>query len=144
MSQPVLPRLFVVDDELILVSTLAIILNMSGFRAIPFTSAERALQAAETEAPSILLSDVQMPRMDGIELAIKFKALHPSCKVLLFSGVPNTAERLGVAKSQGHDFQVLAKPIHPSELLNAIAQLRGEGIAIGPRHSAPNNSRHLP
>ena len=57
MSQPVLPRLFVVDDELILVSTLAIILNMSGFRAIPFTSAERALQAAETEAPSILLSD---------------------------------------------------------------------------------------
>jgi CheY-like chemotaxis protein len=123
MPQPVSPSLFVVDDEPLLVSTLATILNSSGFRAVPFTSAEQALHAAETDAPSILLCDVHMPGINGIELAIRFRALYPSCKVLLLSGFPNTADLLGVAKSQGHNFQVLAKPTHPTDLLNAIAHL---------------------
>jgi DNA-binding NtrC family response regulator len=123
MSLSVSTRLFVVDDEPTLVSTLATILNASGYRAVAFTSAEQALHAAETDTPSILFSDVHMPGMNGIELAIKFKTLYPACKILLFSGFPATADLLDEAKSQGHEFQVLAKPMHPTELLTAIAHL---------------------
>jgi FixJ family two-component response regulator len=123
MSQPTPPRLFVVDDEPLLVSTLADILNMSGFRAFPFTAALQALQAAEEEAPSILLSDVQMPGMNGIELAILFKGLYPACKILLFSGFSDISQLLESAKTQGHDFQILPKPMQPPELLSAIRGL---------------------
>ena len=123
MSQAAPPRLFVVDDEPLLVSTLATILNMSGFLALPFQSAAEALQAAETEAPSILLSDVQMPGMNGIELAIQFRGRYPACKVLLFSGFTDTSQLLENAKRQGHNFQVMAKPMQPTELLVALRQL---------------------
>jgi CheY-like chemotaxis protein len=117
------PRLFVVDDEPILVSTLAAILNASGFRAVAFTSAEQAMKAAETDAPSILFCDVHLLGMNGIELAIRFKALYPSCKTLLFSGFPGAADLLRDAESHGHEFRLLAKPMHPTEVLTAIGQL---------------------
>ncbi len=123
MSQPTLPRLFVVDDEPLLVETLAKILNLSGFVAFPFTAAVQALQAAATEAPSILLTDVQMPSMNGIELAIQFRLLYPDCKILLFSGFTDTSQLLENAKRQGHHFQVMAKPMQPAELLTALHHL---------------------
>lgn len=123
MSQPMLPRLFVVDDEPLLVSTLARILNMSGFHAVAFTGASEALKAAEEDAPSILLSDVQMPEMNGIELAILFRGLYPACKILLFSGFADTTQLLEDARRQGHDFHVLPKPMKPTDLLMALRRL---------------------
>jgi DNA-binding NtrC family response regulator len=114
------PRLFVVDDEPVLLSTLAAILNLSGYTAISFATAEETLLAAEADPPSILLCDVHLSGMNGVELAILFKTRYPSCKIALLSGSPETAELLVTAKSQGHEFQVLAKPIHPTDLLAAI------------------------
>lgn len=115
---------FVVDDEPIIVLTVAAILNQSGFRATGLESAEAAIQAAESECPDLLITDVSMPGMNGIELAIRFKTICPSCKVVLFSGHLATAGLLKVASGQGHDFTILAKPVHPKDLLDAI-----EGIS---------------
>jgi DNA-binding NtrC family response regulator len=61
--------------------------------------------------------------MNGIELAIQIKSKHPKCKVLLFSGQTVTADLLETANKQGHDFVLLAKPIHPTDLLAAIKRL---------------------
>jgi DNA-binding NtrC family response regulator len=111
---------FVVDDEPVIASTLAAILNASGFRATAFTSPEDAIKAAEREGPSLLISDVVMPGMNGVELAIHLKSLCPKCKVLLFSGQAATREIIDLARNAGHDFELLAKPIHPKDLLAAI------------------------
>ena len=66
--------------------------------------------------------DVIMPDMNGIEAAIHIRKFLPSCKVLLFSGQAATADLLESARSQGHEFEILAKPVHPQDLL---AKLRG-------------------
>ena len=58
-----------------------------------------------------------MPGMTGVELAIHFRKLHPECKVLLFSGQAATADLLAKAREQGHDFELLTKPVHPVDLL---------------------------
>jgi CheY-like chemotaxis protein len=81
------------------------------------------MKAAETDAPSILFCDVHMLGLNGIELAIRFKALYAACKTLLFSGFPGAADLLKDAESQGHQFRLLVKPMHPAEVLTAIAQL---------------------
>jgi len=60
--------------------------------------------------------------MNGIELAIAVRQAVPSCRVLLFSGHSSTADMLARARESGHDFAVLAKPLHPTELLAQISQ----------------------
>jgi DNA-binding NtrC family response regulator len=108
---------FVVDDEAVIAQTLAKILNHSGFSATAFEDPFEAILAAKTRPPQLLISDVMMPGMTGIALAIKFRSEHPDCRVLLFSGQASTANLLEEARSQGYDFELLLKPIHPADLL---------------------------
>jgi CheY-like chemotaxis protein len=64
-------RVFVVDDENIIASTLALILQHKGFDATPFTKPFEALRAACSQAPDLLVTNVVMPLLSGIELAIQ-------------------------------------------------------------------------
>ena len=115
-------RVFVVDDEGTISSTLAAILRLSGYRAESFTNPLEALSRTMEAPPDLLISDVVMPQMSGVELAIQIRALCSSCKILLFSGQAATADFLTQAREDGHDFQLLSKPIHPKDLLLAIRQ----------------------
>jgi CheY-like chemotaxis protein len=117
------PVAFVVDDEEVIASTLAAILKVSGFSATAFSDPWEALKTAESQPPSLVISDVIMPGMNGIELAVQLRSKYPNCKILLFSGQAATADLLESARSEGHDFVLLEKPIHPSDLLAAIKKL---------------------
>jgi DNA-binding NtrC family response regulator len=108
---------FVVDDEVVIAQTLATILNNVGFQASAFDRPQKAIAACAERPPHLLITDVAMPGMTGIELAIHFRKTQPECKVLLFSGQASTANLLEQARAQGYDFDLLAKPIHPSDLL---------------------------
>lgn len=113
-------RIFVVDDEFIIASTLATILQKSGFQATSYTEPLKALTAARTQPPDLVISDVMMPEISGIDLAIQLKKDCPACKILLFSGQAATANLLERARQEGHDFELLSKPIHPVEFLMKI------------------------
>jgi DNA-binding NtrC family response regulator len=80
----------------------------------------QALRSAEAECPDYLISDVVMPKLNGIDLGVQFKAIYPSCKILLFSGQAATADLMQSARKSGHNFNLLTKPIHPKGLLAAI------------------------
>jgi CheY-like chemotaxis protein len=113
---------FVVDDEQLIASTLTTILKLNGYDARCFTNPLEALDAARTLGPDLLISDVVMPELSGIDLAVRLKEECPACKVLLFSGQAMTIDLLQSARKQGHEFQVLAKPIHPTDLLARIGK----------------------
>lgn len=114
---------YVVDDEEIIAKTLAMILNGSGFEAVAFTEPLKALDAAAIKCPDFLITDVSMPLLNGIELGIQFKAIYPGCKVLLFSGALTTAPLLEGAGQRGVEFTILAKPVHPSDLLETLKRM---------------------
>ena len=111
------PRVLVADDEQVIANTLAIILNQAGFEARAVYSGENAVESLDEFQPNMLISDVIMTGMTGIEAAIKVRAKLPSCKILLFSGQAATADLLEKARAQGHEFEILAKPVHPTDLL---------------------------
>jgi DNA-binding NtrC family response regulator len=113
-------KVFVVDDEFIIASTLAMILKQNGFEANYFTDPLKALEASGKDAPDLLISDVVMPEMSGIDLAIAIRQRLPGCRVLLFSGQATTANLFEEARRSGYEFDVLSKPVHPSELLKRI------------------------
>src|SRR6201991_4562387 len=116
------PKVLVADDERVIADTLAIILNQSGFEATAVYSGEKAVEAARTIRPDMLISDVIMTDMNGIDAAITIRGMLPNCKILLFSGQAATADLLDRARVQGHEFEILGKPVHPQDLL---ARLRG-------------------
>ena len=120
-SEKVIPRVLVVDDERVIADTLAMILNRSGFEARVSYSGDVALEMAATFQPDLLISDVIMPGITGVELAIKFRAVLPTCKVLLFSGQAAATNLLEKARAENYDFELIAKPVHPSDL---IARMR--------------------
>jgi DNA-binding response OmpR family regulator len=109
--------IFVVDDEKIIADSLSAILNKNGFDASPFYDAETALSACEIAKPECIISDVAMTGMNGIDLAIQIRERFPACTILLFSGQAATSDLLATARSRGHDFELLLKPVHPNDLL---------------------------
>ena len=111
------PKVLVADDERVIADTLAIILNQSGFQATAVYSGEKAVETAETLRPDMVISDVIMTDLNGIDAAIRIRGMLPSCKILLFSGQAATADLLDRARGQGHEFEILAKPVHPQDLL---------------------------
>ncbi len=115
-------KVLVADDEQVIANTLAIILNQAGFEARAVYSGEKAVESLDNFQPDMLISDVIMTGMTGIEAAIITRAKLPKCKILLFSGQAATADLLEKAREQGHEFEILAKPVHPTDLL---AKLRG-------------------
>jgi CheY-like chemotaxis protein len=116
------PRVLVVDDEQVIADTLAKILDLNGYEASAVYTGTAAVESARALQPDLIISDVIMPDMDGIEAAIHIRAFLPGCKILLFSGQAATADLLENARARGHEFEILGKPVHPSDLL---AKLKG-------------------
>jgi CheY-like chemotaxis protein len=116
-NEPKGPRVLIVDDEQMIASTLAQILNGSGFVAKAVFSGEHAVPEASEFRPDVLLTDVIMRGISGIDVAMQVSKVLPACRVILFSGQASTADLLDRAEALGYSFEVIAKPIHPKELL---------------------------
>lgn len=117
----------VVDDESLVAETLALILSGAGFAATAVTSSREALSLAHIIRPEFLLTDIHMPGMTGVELALSFNTKFPECKVLLFSGRA-TAEDLIPAVKAGIEFPMLAKPIHPTQIIEYVSKSLGHTV----------------
>ncbi|HXB62207.1 MAG TPA: response regulator [Acidobacteriaceae bacterium] len=129
------PVILIVDDEKIIADTLAAIFNRSGYAAFAAYDAESALELAALVSPQLLITDVVMPVMNGIDLAIRMESLLPDCRILLFSGQASTVDLLASARAMGHNFTTLSKPVHPTELLKRVSETLQ--IAKPPQSAVP-------
>ena len=112
-----------VDDERTITVTLATILEHHGYETATAFSGEEAVQVAGSFQPDCVISDVIMGAMNGIEAAIEILGTLPRCKVLFISGNAAYEDFLQEARAKGFNFEVLAKPVPPAELLARILQL---------------------
>ena len=111
----------VVDDEPAVANTLAIILRKKGFNAMAVYSGEDAIRAVEKLSPDYaVVSDIMLKGMSGVEVGIRIRAVCPTCEVILFSGAAGSSDLLDVARAQGQEFEVLAKPFDPERLIELL------------------------
>jgi DNA-binding NtrC family response regulator len=115
-----LQRVFILDDEHLIAQTLAIVLEQEGLKAIAFTSPLDAIAAARECPPDLLVSDIEMPEMNGVDLALRLRQSHPKNRVILFSGHTRLETFLTPNRASIADFEVFTKPVHPRDLLRAI------------------------
>lgn len=113
-------RVLVVDDEPTITETLVEIFNGEGFDAIAASDGKSAIVSAQSFAPDVVVSDVVMPGMNGVELGIELRRLLPKCRIILFSGQTATVDFLRDARAQGHEFEIVPKPVKPEALIAMI------------------------
>ena len=116
-------KVCVVDDEVMITESLSLILDREGFDVAAFTNPLEAMEHMQADPPDLLISDIMMPQLSGIDLAIRTAESLPDCRILLVSAAPE--EVLHQARADGHDFRLLQKPLDPKDLLHEIELLLG-------------------
>jgi DNA-binding response OmpR family regulator len=119
------PSILVVDDEHPLADTLTAILDRAGYNTTPAYNAAEALAILAELRPQLIISDVMMPGMNGVDLAIEADKLHPGIQILLISGHAGTQDIVDAAPLDGLSIELLAKPVAPEELLSRVAAVLG-------------------
>jgi DNA-binding NtrC family response regulator len=119
-------KVLVIDDEVNVSDTLALIFTKEGYQARVAYSAEEAFEVISQWQPDLAIVDVMLPGMNGIDFALVLKANYPDCRLLLFSGEQGTADLLTQAAIDGNIFEILAKPVPPTYMLETAAGLLGD------------------
>ena len=114
-------RILVVEDEAVVLQTLQLILKQHGYDVRGALDGGEALTLAPVFHPNILLCDINLPDIDGIQISLNVKEAVPDCRIVLLSGEITSTELLEEAERQGHRFEVLAKPTEPQQLLRVLA-----------------------
>lgn len=109
--------ILVVDDNKVIADTTSAILNRFGFYATTAYDGVTALRLAAESSPDILLTDIVMPIVNGVDLAISVRKMLPETAVLLFSSQAATEDLLEDARQRGYSFDIVGKPIQPEELV---------------------------
>jgi DNA-binding NtrC family response regulator len=113
------PTVLIVDNEPAITDALAMILSLRGFRcSVAYNGWEGLRQAREVKPDMIISGVINGDGPHGIAMAIQILSEMPETKILLVSGQAATADLMEAAHADGHEFRVLAKPVHPEVLLH--------------------------
>ena len=111
----------VVDDEAAVADSLVATLQRSGYAAIAAYDGQSALETALLVPPEVVIADVELPEMNGVELAIALKSTIPDCKILLLAEQETKPKLPTLAGGIGHEIEVLSKTIKPSDLFAHVS-----------------------
>jgi len=115
-------RFIVIDDEPVIADTLINILNGEGHQAVGAYNGKSAIEWAAKFVPELVVSDLIMPGLNGIDTAKAILKKLPGCRIILFSGQAASKDLVAKARDEGYSFEVLAKPVDPDVLLNRIGR----------------------
>jgi CheY-like chemotaxis protein len=130
---PFVPRILVVDDNADQLEIIVGILERNGYAPSSTTNAHQALQLVQAQPFDVILTDIVMPRLDGVELCAVARRRNPDIQAVIFTGnaAPDIADR---ARQMGAG-AVLQKPFTSNDLLAAVreaseqARARAEALA---------------
>ena len=122
-SNSTAPRLLIVDDDAAQRSLLDSFLASQGFDTVPVSSGERALQVLREQKISMMISDVRMPGLSGLETLRLARQEHGSLPILLVTAFADVRDAVGAMRDGAVNY--LSKPIDLDELLASVRQATG-------------------
>src|SRR5437899_2367929 len=117
------PRILIVDDDAGQRSLLDSFLRGQGFETLVVDSGEKALEVLRSQAVSMMISDVRMPGMTGLETLRRARQEHAVLPVLLVTAYADIRDAVGAMRDGALNY--LAKPIDLDELLATVRQATG-------------------
>jgi len=117
-------RVLVVDDEPLVADTLGLIFRRRGFDCQVAYSGGQAIECMESFEPSLLLLDLSMPGMSGLDVARTVAVTHPKCRVLIMTGhYSKLPEAQAYASGLHHPIEFATKPVQPDALLQQASSM---------------------
>jgi DNA-binding NtrC family response regulator len=116
-------RVLIADDEFDFASTLQTRLNLRDFEATMVNSGEEAVQAVEQQKPDVLLLDLKMPDLDGLEVLSRLKEMGAETKVIILTG--HGSFEVGREGMELGAFDYIMKPVDLNELIVKIEDAHG-------------------
>jgi FixJ family two-component response regulator len=118
MADPMIHTIVGVDDDVRIRESIESLIESVGFASLVFPSAEEFLGSGKLAEVSCLITDVRMPRIDGIELQRRVKLYRPELPVIFISGHYDDGIRCRALDGGAFDF--IYKPFDPLDLLAAV------------------------
>lgn len=114
------PKILIVDDEKVALSNLTHILNKEGYTIIGTQSGPRALKYIETEEFDLILTDLKMEKVDGMQLLERSKELYPDTEVIMITGYATVDSAINAMK--GGAYHYVAKPYKLDEVRKVVKE----------------------
>ena len=118
---PMTRRILLAEDDNDMRRFLERALEQAGYRVVSFNNGLAAYNRLREEPFELLLTDIVMPEMDGIELARRATELDPDIKVMFITGFAAVA--LNPDSNAPRDAKILSKPFHLRDLVNEVQKL---------------------
>ncbi len=118
MDKPETKIILLVDDHKSFRDSLAKVLTGEGYRVLAATDGEEALDILRQEHINLVLTDLKMPKMDGVELLRVAKTLHPEIEVILITGFGTVDTAVTAMKDGAFDY--IQKPFKPRDIIKLV------------------------
>jgi CheY-like chemotaxis protein len=116
-------KILVIDDEPGIRSILCRVLEASGHEVVAFENGRGAIERVERDAADLLIADIFMPDVEGLETIREIRRLRPDMPIIAISGVDfEGGDYLGVARKFGA-VATLKKPFWPADLLDLVSRV---------------------
>ena len=119
-----IPTILIVDDEKPICTALASLVKAEGFKALTAGDGATALEKVRSESPDVMLADIKMPGMDGMELMRRTREVDPDLPVVMITAYAEVHGAVESIKAGAHDY--LSKPFDNQEVLRVIHRALSE------------------
>jgi DNA-binding NtrC family response regulator len=113
-------KILLVDDDRNLLRVMTYHIAEAGFEVIPAASPDEALARLDEESPDLVITDLRMPRMDGLELLARIRTRHADLPVIVLTAFGTIDKAVEAVKQGASDF--LAKPVEKAQIQHAVAK----------------------
>jgi DNA-binding NtrC family response regulator len=111
---------FIIDDEPDLANICSAILTQEGYQVEKCTDSEQGLELIKAKPFDLIIVDLIMPKINGLQILREAKALHPECEVIITTGYPSIESAVTSMKEGAFDY--LVKPFMSNQLTTMAAQ----------------------
>ena len=129
------PRILVIDDEKIALNNLMHVLKKEGYNVTGTQSGQRALKYIETEEFDLVLTDLKMEKVDGMQILKLSRKLHPDTEVVMITGFATVDSAISAMKAGAYHY--IAKPFKLDEV-RKVSREALEKIAVLARNIKPD------